>query len=45
MTTSDPRFPGVNIIPINGKTPRNVDDAVAVIKQAGNQIKVRKKAL
>ena len=24
---------------INGKTPRNVDDAVAVIKQAGNQVK------
>ncbi len=23
---------------INGKTPRNVDDAVAVIKQAGNQV-------
>ncbi len=25
---------------INGKTPRNVDDAVGVIKQAGNQIKL-----
>jgi len=28
------------IVTINGKTPRNVDDAVGVIKQAGNQIKV-----
>ena len=28
------------IMTINGKTPRNVDDAVAVIKQAGNQIKL-----
>ena len=28
------------ILTINGKTPRNVDDAVGVIKQAGNQIKL-----
>jgi len=28
------------ILTINGKTPRNVDDAVAVIKAAGNQIKL-----
>lgn len=28
------------IVTINSKTPRNVDDAVAVIKQAGNQIKL-----
>ena len=28
------------IVTINGKTPRNVDDAVSVIKQAGNQIKL-----
>ena len=28
------------IMTINGRTPRNVDDAVGVIKQAGNQIKV-----
>lgn len=28
------------IVTINGKTPRNVDDAVGVIKQAGNQIKL-----
>ena len=28
------------ILTINQKTPRNVDDAVGVIKQAGNQIKL-----
>ena len=28
------------IMTINGRTPRNVDDAVGVIKQAGNQIKL-----
>ena len=28
------------ILTINGKTPRNVDDAVGVIKQAGPQIKL-----
>ena len=28
------------IMTINSKTPRNVDDAVAVIKSAGNQIKL-----
>lgn len=28
------------LLTINGKTPRNVDDAVGVIKQAGNQIKL-----
>ena len=28
------------ILTINAKTPRNVDDAVGVIKQAGNQIKL-----
>ena len=28
------------IVTINAKTPRNVDDAVAVIKAAGNQIKL-----
>merc|ERR1711879_455150 len=28
------------ILTINSKTPRNVDDAVGVIKQAGNQIKL-----
>ena len=28
------------IVTINGKTPRNVDDAVGVIKVAGHQIKV-----
>ena len=28
------------IMTINAKTPRNVDDAVGVIKQAGNQIKL-----
>ncbi len=28
----------IQIMTINGKTPRNVDDAVAVIKQAGNQV-------
>jgi DNA repair exonuclease SbcCD ATPase subunit len=31
---------GDKILTINGKTPRNVDDAVGVIKQAGNQIKL-----
>ena len=30
----------LQILTINGKTPRNVDDAVGVIKQAGNQIKL-----
>ena len=28
------------ILTINAKTPKNVDDAVGVIKQAGNQIKL-----
>ena len=28
------------LVTINGKTPRNVDDAVGVIKQAGNNIKL-----
>ena len=28
------------ILTINGKSPRNVDDAVGVIKQAGGQIKL-----
>jgi len=28
------------LVTINGKTPRNVDDAVGVIKQAGNSIKM-----
>jgi len=28
------------LVTINGKTPRNVDDAVGVIKQAGNSIKL-----
>ena len=30
------------LVTINGKTPRNVDDAVGVIKQAGNNIKLVK---
>ena len=29
MTNSDPRFPGVNIIPINGKTPK-IDDTAFI---------------
>ena len=31
------------LVTINGKTPRNVDDAVGVIKQAGNNIKLVRK--